>query len=246
MINHFSNCVRNFLNLLIFSQEFNQISKTTTFEPLSTAELSETSSIIFDYSKETDENSRNVIEKKSPNELLAYFNANYDEFKEYFEKSPLFNVGLDVNDTISYMYEALEQMDKETLLRLEKKIMKRDDNLLKHLFVSYLPYLGTNESLHYIKDLVAQDEVMNDLLTIKILATLPAYINDISEEIVEEMEGLMNLKKVANNQVKYAGILSFASIVSAANAKDVLSMKRLTKYVSIYSKKYDGMKNCLL
>lgn len=211
----------------------------TEFDAIDVTKNTVTSDLVFDFSKEI-KGGRDISEAKSPEELTELFLDNYKEFKHNYETYPIQHVTTDANDTLSNMYEALELMDKDILEDLGKTILKKEENLLYYTFMSYLPYLGTDASLKYIKDLVKNGEDYNILLAIKVLAMFPSYAQNTTEEFLAEMEDLMRLDEDQNPQVKYTAILSFASLVSEAYQKGTISSKIANKYVSHYMEQFNS------
>lgn len=217
---------------------FELLSESAIEKPIDVAKNTESTSLI--YFDDTDDSTSGRKPKKTvePEKLLIQLKDYYKEFKADFHKYPLVPGDLGVNNSLTSMWYALSEMDEDTLDETAFGVLLFADEEVQSVFVSLLPYVGTNESLRLIQSFLESDS-LNDLIAIKLMATFPKYVNNYTAEFLKKMEVLMNLKEAENKQVKYAGILCFASLVAETNERAEIDMDIFDEYSNKYKKHFE-------
>ncbi|GLV33964.1 crossveinless d [Carabus blaptoides fortunei] len=214
-------------------QGFELLSESAVSKPIDVTKNTESVSLIYFYDAEDKTSGRQPKKTVDPEELLNNLKGYYKDFKSDFHKYPLFPGDLGVNNSIIDMFIALSEMDADTMVDTHLEVLFTNDDEVRSVFLSLLPYIGTNVTVDLIQSSLEAD-ALNDLIAIKIMATFPKYVNVYTVDLLKKMEGLMNLKQAENKHVKYAGILSFAAMVAEANVRADIPIETLEKYYRKY------------
>lgn len=162
----------------------------------------------------------------------------WKRYYEMFRKQSLRKVSTHINkedfNIIDNMYEALVSMDAHTLhSAYNLATSQQDDKHMLHIFSSLLSYVGSINSLEFIK-------LHTD---IRALGTFPFSVKSPNKYMLTEMEKLFESANISSDKVKSTLILSFANVVAklhSAETKSAMTDSELVNYAQKYFKLFLG------
>lgn len=200
--------------------------------PIDVTKNTKSTSLVYVFDENDESSGRQPKKVVDQGKLIEDLKNYYDEFKADLQKSPLVPGDIGINNTLLSIVTTLHQMDEDAIDLTALLVFLSEDAEMKNIFVSVLPYIGSNETVALI-ELALENQGLNDLSLIKLLATFPIYVDEYTPELFKKMEVMLSLK-TQSKQVKNAAILSFANMVAAAT---VQSGKR-EKYLQEYADKF--------
>ncbi|KAK4878920.1 hypothetical protein RN001_007066 [Aquatica leii] len=127
-----------------------------------------------------------------------------------FLHDPLNEKDASVNHAISL----LRYFDLPSLEKLLSNLQNKSPAACE-IFHQILPYAGTHASILLAKKLIYEKKV-KDFEAIQILADLPGYVRNPTEELLKNLEDMLEWDDKINEQVRRSAVLSFASLIYQA------------------------------
>lgn len=128
---------------------------------------------------------------------------------------------------------------KQTLKSLEQvyKQVKGDEEVLQ-IYLSYLPYVGTNESIQMMLKLLPNEDV-SDEDKIRMLAIFPRYINENSQDLIEMI--FEEIRELAtDNLVWNSMVMSVGQLLGNMKKNGAITQEFYDEYLEDYVKKING------
>lgn len=142
-------------------------------------------------------------------------------------------------DTLKSLAFVVQKMKKLQVISLEEvytqleKGTTQKEVTAKNLYLKVLPMVGTRASAVFVRNLVRKHKV-KDSIAVLMLITLPSYVRDTSEKLLQELEDFIYLPEEMRGNVKRAAILSFASLVYKTCSNNRCQQDTVDKYVLHY------------
>ena len=112
----------------------------------------------------------------------------------------------------------------------------------RNIFLGMIPLVGTTASSLMVRNLVRERRVTN-LQAIELLAKLPSNVKVPTEDLLEKLEDLNNLRAFVSIDVRKAAILCFSTLIyrtfrSLPNEK--VPSSNLNKHIQLYFNRLKG------
>ncbi|GLV31870.1 crossveinless d [Carabus blaptoides fortunei] len=227
MFNEFSNLQ------IVQGQVFRVMDIHEITKPFDVTKNTETTTLAFEFDESDESSGRSPKFDTDSSQIISDIRETYKQFTEEFNKYPLRR---GVNNTLMYLMNIINSMAdiKENMDLKSFNVLMDKNEPAAQMFISLLPYIGTNDTMQMIKNIIEFDQ-LNYFRAVKVLATCPKYVRGYTLELLNKMEGLMNPENIGLKSVQRMALMSFAAMVSEANKRADIPASQLEQFHEKYT-----------
>ncbi|GLV31667.1 crossveinless d [Carabus blaptoides fortunei] len=168
------------------------------------------------------------VQHTSQQTLLNRWKRYFEMFRKKSQRKVSTNINKEDFNIIDNMYEALYSMDIDSFNNAYTFATSQDDKQMLRIFSSLLSYVGSTNSLEFIK-------LHPDIRT---LGTFPFSVKSPNKYMLQEMEKLFESDIITDDKVKSILILSFANLLAKLHSTRTNSLTdaELQNYAHKYFK----------
>lgn len=164
---------------------------------------------------------------KKANTLLIFLADSLERIHLKFEEP--------YDSTVVEIIKVMGKMKYESLQKLYEEInigTSYRQETVRNLFFEIIPRIGTNPAVLLTRDLVVEN-LVKSTTAVQLLVSLPFHIAELSAELVDSLEVLLNLGP-DRPDVKQTAVLTFSTLVHNAYVARKIPDKVFEKYVKKY------------
>lgn len=183
--------------------------------------------------------SDHYLSDKADTKIVSEICDNFNKAAEYLDENHVVAEEPDTMKSLAFLVYKMKKLQvvslEEVYTQLEKGTTQTQITA-KNLYLKVLPMVGSRASAVFVRNLIRKHKV-KESTAVSMLITLPIYIRQPSEKLLQELEDFIYLPEDMMESVKRAGVLSFASLVYKTCSKNGCQHDTVDKYVLHYFQK---------